>query len=57
MIPPSRPVVTQLSDEKAAVRWNVSENNGLPILFLKVQYKEITDHKESKYIVFALTVI
>lgn len=40
MIPPSRPSVTRLSDEKVMVRWSVpSSKTGLPIKFFKVQYR------------------
>lgn len=39
MVPPSRPVVTRLSDESVMVRWTVPPNDGLPIRFFKVQYR------------------
>ncbi|KAJ8973936.1 hypothetical protein NQ317_002440 [Molorchus minor] len=41
MIPPAKPTISRLSDESVTVRWSVPENNGLPIKFFKVQYKEI----------------
>ncbi|KAJ8912662.1 hypothetical protein NQ315_012738 [Exocentrus adspersus] len=41
MIPPSKPVISRLNDEAVVVRWNVPNNNGLPILFFKVQYREL----------------
>ncbi|ENN80958.1 hypothetical protein YQE_02632, partial [Dendroctonus ponderosae] len=41
MIPPSKPVVSRVKDDTVVVRWNISNNNGLSILFFKVQYKEI----------------
>lgn len=40
MIPPSKPMVTRLSDTSVMVRWDVPSNEGLPILFFKVQYRE-----------------
>lgn len=55
MIPPSRPTVTRLNDEAVMVRWTVPENNGLPIQFFKVQYRELGPinhngtHKGSKW--------
>lgn len=41
MIPPSKPNITRLSDESVMVRWSVPENDGLPISFFKVQYREL----------------
>lgn len=41
MIPPSKPVVSRVKDDTVVVRWNISNNNGLSILFFKVQFKEI----------------
>lgn len=43
MIPPSRPSVTRLSDEKVMVRWSVPSKDGLPIQFFKVQYRQLGD--------------
>lgn len=44
MIPPSRPSVTRLSDEKVMVRWTVPPSrNGLSILFFKLQYRQLGD--------------
>lgn len=44
MIPPSRPSVTRLADEKVMVRWSVpSTKTGLPIQFFKVQYRMLPD--------------
>jgi len=40
MIPPSRPNMTRLTDESVMVRWSVPSNQGLPIQFFKVQFKE-----------------
>lgn len=51
MFPPSKPNVTRLSDESVMVRWSVPENNGLPIQFFKVQYREFGqngNHNRSK---------
>ncbi|XP_021913765.1 interference hedgehog-like isoform X2 [Zootermopsis nevadensis] len=42
MIPPSRPNITRLTDSSVMVRWGVPPNNGLPIQFFKVQYREMT---------------
>ncbi|RWS10058.1 Interference hedgehog-like protein [Dinothrombium tinctorium] len=41
MIPPSRPEISRLADDSVMVRWNVPNNDGLPIMFFKVQYKEV----------------
>lgn len=41
MIPPSKPEVTRLSENSVMVRWDVPQNDGLPILFFKVQYREM----------------
>lgn len=41
MIPPSKPMITRLSDESVMVIWSVPENDGLPIQFFKVQYREL----------------
>jgi len=41
MIPPSAPNITRLSDESVMVRWDVVSDEGLPIQFFKVQYKEL----------------
>lgn len=43
MVPPSRPNVTRLSDDSVMLRWNVPKNDGLPILFFKVQYRMVGD--------------
>lgn len=39
MVPPSRPNVTRLADDKVMVRWFVSSRQSLPIQFFKVQYR------------------
>ncbi|XP_057651009.1 interference hedgehog-like isoform X2 [Diorhabda carinulata] len=41
LIPPSKPVITRMDDESVVVRWNVSQDTGLPISFFKVQYREL----------------
>lgn len=44
MIPPSKPEVSMLNDDSVMVRWTVAKNSGgdgLPIMFFKVQYKEV----------------
>lgn len=43
MIPPSKPIVTRLTDESVMVRWSVLSNEGLPIQFFKVQYRMVSD--------------
>ncbi|CAG9763006.1 unnamed protein product [Ceutorhynchus assimilis] len=43
MIPPSKPVISRVNDFTVVVRWNVSSNNGLEILFFKVQYREVSN--------------
>lgn len=40
MVPPTRPNVTRLADDRVMVRWSVPPHDeGLPILFFKVQYR------------------
>lgn len=39
MVPPSRPNVTRLGDDKVMVRWSVPQRESLPIQFFKVQYR------------------
>lgn len=41
MTPPSRPIVTQSGDSAVVVKWIVPENNGLPIIFFRIQYKDV----------------
>uniref|UniRef100_A0A6P7FCX6 Interference hedgehog n=1 Tax=Diabrotica virgifera virgifera TaxID=50390 RepID=A0A6P7FCX6_DIAVI len=41
LIPPGKPVISRLNDVSVVVRWNVSQDTGLPISFFKVQYKEL----------------
>ncbi|XP_045478702.1 interference hedgehog-like isoform X2 [Harmonia axyridis] len=41
MIPPNKPTVTRLNDQAVVVRWSVGSNTGLPIMFFKVQYREL----------------
>lgn len=41
MIPPSKPSITRLSDEKVMVRWSVPTKTGLAITFFKVQYRTL----------------
>lgn len=41
MIPPSKPTISRLNDEAVVVRWSVPSNNGLPIQFFKVQFREL----------------
>lgn len=49
MIPPTRPNVTRLTDRSVMVRWHVTPNKGLPILFFKVQHRELTKGKGSRW--------
>ncbi|XP_017787344.1 PREDICTED: interference hedgehog-like isoform X2 [Nicrophorus vespilloides] len=49
MIPPGRPIISRLNDESVVVRWFVPTNDGLPIQFFKVQYKELGPGKRSKW--------
>lgn len=39
MVPPTRPNVTRLADDKVMVRWSVPPHESLPILFFKIQYR------------------
>lgn len=43
MVPPSKPSITRLSDNKVMVRWTVPAKEGLPIRFFKVQYRVLGD--------------
>lgn len=43
MIPPTKPNVTRLADDKVMVRWSVSPKLSLPILFFKLQYRMLGD--------------
>ncbi|XP_001355776.2 interference hedgehog [Drosophila pseudoobscura] len=49
MIPPSPPNVTRLSDESVMLRWHVPRNDGLLILFFKVQYRMISEGKRKNW--------
>lgn len=42
MIPPSKPEVSMLNDDSVMVRWTVPKSVGLPIMFFKVQFKELS---------------
>lgn len=44
LVPPSRPEISRLSDTSVMVRWYVPRNDGLTILFFKVQYREVKKH-------------
>ena len=48
LIPPSCPKVTQLSDTSVMLRWKVPNNDGLSVMFFKVQYKEMTADKRRR---------
>lgn len=41
MVPPSRPSITRLSDNKVMVRWSVPSRESLPIQFFKIQYRSL----------------
>lgn len=43
MVPPTRPEISRLSEDSVMVRWDVPPNDGLPIQFFKVQYREVGD--------------
>lgn len=49
MVPPSRPNVTRLTRNSVMVRWHVTPNKGLPILFFKVQHRELAKGKGSRW--------
>lgn len=40
LVLPSRPEVSRLSESSVMVRWSVPHNDGLPISFFKVQYRD-----------------
>lgn len=46
-MPPSRPNITRLSDEKVMVRWSVPSRESLPIQFFKVQYRSLGESLKS----------
>lgn len=48
--PPSKPVVTKLTETAVRLRWSVPDrNNSLPIVFFKIQFKEILDSKRGRW--------
>ncbi|KAK6168430.1 hypothetical protein SNE40_020965 [Patella caerulea] len=47
LVPPSRPSVTQLSESSVMLNWTVPENDGLPVTFFRVQYKEVSPKKRA----------
>ncbi|KAH8305460.1 hypothetical protein KR018_006128 [Drosophila ironensis] len=49
MFPPSPPNVTRLSDESVMLRWLVPRNDGLAILFFKVQYRSVGEGKRKTW--------
>lgn len=49
MTPPVKPNVTRVSDESVVVRWSVPPNDGLPIQFFKVQYRELGHYPQTKH--------
>lgn len=49
LLPPSKPVVTKSTDTSVLLGWTVTQNGSLPVVFFKVQYKEIVDGKKSRW--------
>ncbi|XP_060071990.1 brother of CDO-like [Ylistrum balloti] len=45
LVPPTAPDVSQLSDKSVKLNWSVPENDGLQIVFFRVQYKIIKPKK------------
>lgn len=45
MVPPSAPDVYQLSDTSVKLNWTIPENDGLHIIFFRVQYRVIKPKK------------
>ena len=45
MVPPTKPEISRISEDSVMVRWDVPPNDGLPISFFKIQYKEISKAK------------
>ncbi|OWF35977.1 brother of CDO-like isoform X2 [Mizuhopecten yessoensis] len=45
LVPPTAPEVSQLSDKSVKLNWSVPENDGLQIVFFRVQYKIIKPKK------------
>ncbi|CAK9304881.1 unnamed protein product [Gordionus sp. m RMFG-2023] len=41
MVPPSKPNVTQVTNDSVLVSWDVPANAGLSILFFKIQYRQL----------------
>ena len=39
MVPPSAPSVYPISESSVMLKWDVPENDGLAILFFKIQYR------------------
>lgn len=48
MVPPSKPTISRVSDSSVMVRWSVPSNNGLPIQFFKVQYRELGPENQNE---------
>lgn len=47
--PPSKPTVSKTSETSVLLSWTVTQNGSLPVVFFKVQYKEIIDSKRSRW--------
>lgn len=45
MVPPSAPDVSQLSDTSVKLNWTVVPNDGLKIVFFRIQYRVIKPKK------------
>lgn len=48
LLPPSKPVVTRTSDTSVCLNWTVVQNGSLPVVFFKVQFKEIISGGKKK---------
>ncbi|GAB1603240.1 cell adhesion molecule-related/down-regulated by oncogenes-like [Argonauta hians] len=46
MVVPTKPKVTKQSDTSVLIEWTIPENDGLPIKFFVVQYKEVFPKKD-----------
>ncbi|XP_066944027.1 interference hedgehog-like isoform X1 [Macrobrachium rosenbergii] len=44
MVPPSKPKMRKVSDDSVMVTWDNPDTKGLPVIFYKVQYKEVRSH-------------
>jgi hypothetical protein len=49
MTPPSKPMLNRVLEDSVMISWTVQPNNGFPIQFFKVQYKEIGGKENSSW--------